>query len=247
MIRILVVNPNTTDAVTTAVLAEGRRCARAGTELVGVTGTFGVTIVSTDAENVVAAHAALDLLAAHQAGFDAAIVAMSFDTGVFAARMLLPIPVVGITESALHTACLLGRRFGLVVFGAVSLPLYTDLVERIGLASRLGAIDVVDLASASAYLDRPMVDGLIAQAATRLADKGVDVVVVCGAAVAGVAERLKSKLPVPVLDGIAPAIALAEGMAGLGLRLRGPPRRLAKGDPIVGLSPALATLIDGSA
>ena len=91
-----------------------------------------------------------------------------------------------------------------MVFGAVSLPLYTDLVDRIGLASRLGAIDVVDLASASAYLDRPMVDGLIAQAATRLADKGVDVVVVCGAAVAGVAERLKSKLPVPVLDGIAP-------------------------------------------
>ena len=246
MTRLLIVNPNTTQAVTEAVLAEGRRCVRIGTELVGVTGPFGATIVSTEAENAIAAHAALDLLATHHAGCDAAVVAMSFDTGVFAARTLLPIPVVGITEAALHTACLVGRRFGLVVLGAVSLPLYTDLIGRIGLASRLGAIEVVELASTSAYLDRPTVDALIAQAAMRLAGKDVDIVVVCGAAVAGVADRLQSQLPLPILDGVAPAIAQAEALAGLGLRLRHPMLRLARGDPAIGLSRALAALLDGS-
>ena len=247
MTRLLIVNPNTTQAVTASVLAEGRRCARVGTELVGVTGKFGVTIVSTEAENVIAAHSALELLANHHAGFDAAIVAMSFDTGVFAARTLLPIPVVGITEAALHMACLLGRKFGLVILGAVSLPLYMDLIARVGLASRLGATDVVELASAAAYLDRAAVDGLVAQAAMRLASKNVDIVVVCGAALAGVADRLKTQLPLPILDGVAPAIAQAEGLASLGLLLRRSAHRLAKGDSTIGVSPALANLIDGSA
>jgi allantoin racemase len=247
MTRLLVVNPNTTQAVTAAVLAEAARCARAETEIVGVTGTFGATIVSTEPENAIAAHTALDLLATHHAGFDAAIVAMSFDAGVFAARTLLPIPVVGITEAALHTACLVGRRFGLVLLGAVSLPLYNDLIDRIGLSGRLGAVEIVEVASAAAYLDRSVVDTLVEDAANRLAVKGVDVVVLCGAALAGIAARLKDRLTVPVLDGVAPALAQAEALAGLGLRPRRPSRRLAKGEPTIGLSVALAALIDGSA
>ena len=115
MMKLLLVNPNMTQAVTDRVVAEARRCARPGTDMQGVTATFGVAIVSTEAEVAIAAHAALDLLATHHAGHDAAIIAMSFDAGALAARRLLPIPVLGITEAAIHTACLLGRRFGMIV------------------------------------------------------------------------------------------------------------------------------------
>lgn len=245
MTRLLIVNPNTTMAVTATVLAEARRVARSDTTIEGVTGSFGATIVSTEAENVVAAHAALDLLAAHHEGYDAAILAISFDSGVFAARTLLPIPVVGITESALHLACLVGRRIGLVVLGAVSLPLYIDLVERIGFPGRLGGIETVELASAAAYRDQVTVDAAIEAAALRLAARAVDVVVVCGAAVAGVATRLKDRLAIPILDGVAPAVAQAETLASLALNLRRRVPRLAAGEPPVGLGPALCALIDG--
>src|SRR4051794_19114750 len=113
--KLLLVNPNMTQAVTDRVAAEARRIASPGTEVTAVTGAFGVAVVSTEAEAVVAAHAALDLLAEHYEGHDAAIIAMSFDAGVVAARRLLPIPVLGITGAAIHTACLLGRRFGMIV------------------------------------------------------------------------------------------------------------------------------------
>ena len=244
--KILLVNPNTTEAVTASVEAEARRHAGPGTELTAVTAGFGVTIVSTEAENIVAAHAALDLLATHHAGFDAAIVAMSFDTGVAAARTVLPIPVVGITEAALHTACLMGRRFGLIVLGAVSLPLYTDLIDRLGLAGRLGAIEIADMRSAGDYLDRSTVTAAILAAATRLADAGtIDVIVVCGAAVAGIAQRLQTELAVPILDGVGPAVLQAELLVRLGRRPRRPPLRLASGQPTTGLGPALARLLEG--
>lgn len=244
MTRILLVNPNTTQAVTDVVLAEARRTAGPGVELEAVTSEFGASIVSTASEEVVAAHAMLELLAAHHAGFDAAIAAISFDSGVFAARTLLPLPVVGITEAALHTACLIGRRYGLVVLGTSSLPLYEDLVDRIGLRARLGAIEAVEVASRSQYLDRALMDRAILEAVERLAARGgIDVAVICGAAVAGVAHRLAARAPLPLLDGVAPALAQAEALARLKPRAPTPPQRLASDAPPRGIGAALGLLL----
>lgn len=246
MTRILIANPNTTKAVTDVVLAEARRGLDASVTIEAVTGSFGASLVSTEGENVLAACSALDLLARHHAGFDAAILAISFDTGAFPARTLLPIPVIGITEAAVHTACLLGRRFGLVVLGRVSLPLYEDLIARIGLTARLGAIETVEVAAAADYLDRSVTDRGIAEAVQRLADRGIDVAVVCGAAVAGIAHRLRDRSPILVLDGVAPAVAQARALAGL--RVGAPRRvtRLAAGTVAMGIGPELASLLEGS-
>lgn len=243
MTRILLVNPNTTQAVTDVVLAEARRTASPSVALEAVTSDFGASIVSTEPENVIAAHALLELLATHHAGFDAAIAAISFDSGVFAARTLLPIPVVGITEAALHTACMIGRRYGLVVLGKMSIPLYDDLIDRIGLRTRLGAIEAVEVASRSQYLDRALMDRAILEAVERLATRGgIDVAVICGAAVAGVAHRLSAQASLPLLDGVAPALAQAEALARL--KPKSPtPLRLASDAPPRAVGEALARLL----
>src|SRR5260221_258461 len=55
--RLLLVNGNRTQAVTDVALAEARRCAADGTEVVGVNADFGANIVSTPADNTIAAHA----------------------------------------------------------------------------------------------------------------------------------------------------------------------------------------------
>ena len=48
--KLLLVNGNTTQAVTDRVVVEAKRCASAGTAITGVTARFGVSIVSTEAE-----------------------------------------------------------------------------------------------------------------------------------------------------------------------------------------------------
>ena len=69
--KLLLVNGNTTQAVTDRVVAEATRCAAPGTAITGVTARFGVSIVSTEAEEEIAGHAVLDALAASFAGHDA--------------------------------------------------------------------------------------------------------------------------------------------------------------------------------
>ncbi len=73
--RILLINPNITQAVTDLMAAEARLSARAGTEIHPQTAPFGVEYVENRAEAAIASHAVLDVLAGHGSGHDAAIVA----------------------------------------------------------------------------------------------------------------------------------------------------------------------------
>jgi hypothetical protein len=128
------------------------------------TARFGVSIVSTEAENDIAAHAVLDTLSATYADHDAAILAISFDTALAGARQILPIPVIGMTEAALHTACLVGRRFGLISFGTRSRWLYLDLVRRSGLLERMVAFEAIELTTTENYLREGAQDQLVCEA-----------------------------------------------------------------------------------
>ena len=243
--KLLLVNANTTEAVTELVLAEARRCARPETEISAVTATFGVGIVSTEAENVIASHAALDLLAKHHPGHDAAILAISFDSGLAAARQLSPIPVLGLTAAALHTACLLARQVGVIIFGGVSRSLYVQLFDSMGMHRRIAAIEAVELASPQEYLDAGSLDERALDAAARLSrHDGVEAIVICGAAVAGMARRLQPHLAMPVIDGVSAAIGQAELVVGLNVRVRPRVRPLVAGRPTLGLSAAMQVFLE---
>ena len=132
--RLLVVNSNTSAIVTEKVTAEARTAAAPGTEIVAVTGTFGARVIGSRAEHAIGEHSTIALVARHAVGCDAVVIAVSYDTGLRAARELLPIPVVGMTEAGLLTACMLGGRIGVVTFGRRVLPLYHELVTSYGLA-----------------------------------------------------------------------------------------------------------------
>jgi allantoin racemase len=127
--RLLVVNANTSEIVTEKVAAQARASASPGTEIVAVTGVIG-----TRAEHAIGEHSTVALVAEHATGCDAVVIAVSYDTGLRAARELLSVPVVGMTEAGLLTACMLGGRIGIVTFGQRVRPLYDELVAGYGLA-----------------------------------------------------------------------------------------------------------------
>ena len=135
--RILVVNANTSQLVTDKVSAQARASASAGTEIVAVTGRFGARVIGSRAEHAIGAHSTLALVSEHAPGCDAVLIAVSYDTGLQAARELLPIPVVGMTEAALLSACMLGGRMGVITFGLRVRPLYEELAAGYGLSSRI--------------------------------------------------------------------------------------------------------------
>jgi allantoin racemase len=243
--KLLVVNANTSAGVTEIVAREARRAASPGTEIVAVTGAFGAKVITSRAENAIAGHALLALMAEHHKGCDAALIGVSYDTALAAARELLPIPVVGMTEASLLTACMLGARFGLVTFGAPQV--YREIVEGHGLASRLAAIRAIRAEAMDAYRDPTGVEAQLVETAEDLAREGsADVVILCGAAMAGMPRRIQDRLPLPVIDGVNCGTRLAEMLVGLGAAKprAGSYAKLAPKET-VGLSPALAAMLGG--
>jgi allantoin racemase len=216
--RILLVNPNLTRAITDAMASVARRAAAPGTEIVPVTATFGAAVIASRAENAVAAHAALDLAARHARGCQAVILGVSLDSGLAALRELFAIPAVGILEAGLHVASLLGARIALVTLGLRLVPLYEELVHSYGFAGRVVRIAALHFAPADACAEPDRVRAALAERCRELvAADGAEAIVLAGAALAGLGENVQHEVPVPLVDGVAAAVPLAEGLVRLGL------------------------------
>lgn len=236
--RVLVVNPNTSPEVTEAYLAAARAVAQEDVTLTGVTGRFGARIVTTEAENLIAGHSALDLVADHLDGHDAIILAITFDTGLDALSSVLSVPVVGITEAALRAASAGGRRVGVVFFGGVSRGLYEAVLARNGVDPK--GMVAIEISGASDYLSPEAKDAAVLDACRRLQDQGAEAVVICGAAIVGMAARIACLVPLPVFDGIEAVEACLS--ATTEHEPRHPVRPLGES---VGLPPALIRLLSG--
>jgi allantoin racemase len=213
--RILLANPNTTIAVTDRMAAVARAVASPGTEVVAATAATGMPYIATRAEAVLGASALLDMLAAHAAGMDAVIVAAFGDPGLDAARELLPIPVVGMAEAAMLTACMLGQRFAIVTFATALQPWYMESVDRVGLRGRCAGVFC---------LDEPFVgiEGVAEEKSAKLVAlcaqavaAGAEVCILGGAPLAGLAGQVAEQVPVPLVDGVAAALRQAETLAAL--------------------------------
>ena len=246
--KLLLINPNTSDSVSDLIRAEAERSAAPGTQIEVLTAPFGVAYIETRFEALIGAYAAAELAALHHERFDAVIVAAFGDPGLAGLREALPCPVTGLTESALASASLLGQRFSIVAISQRIRAWYRETVQHIGLEGRLASIR---------GLDEPLADignvqgdqgERLVKLAERCVDKdGADVIVLAGAPLAGLARNLRSRLPVPAVDGVSSAVRHAESLVALqpGRALRGsfapPPTK-----PNRGLSPALEKLLSNS-
>jgi allantoin racemase len=245
-VKILLLNPNTTRAVTDLLYSAGTKVISPGTELVAATAERGVPYIATRAEAQIGGAIALEMLAAAGSSVDAAIIAAFGDPGLFGARELFEIPVVGLAEAAMLTACMLGRRFSIVTFARALAPWYQECVTMHGLDARCAGIRTLDGAFQSiSNVQAEKEDMLVALANRAVEQDDADVVILSGAPLAGLANKVSHRISVPVIDPTAAAVRQAETLAVL------KPRKAVAGTfrrpdpkPTIGLAEPLAAVIE---
>jgi allantoin racemase len=144
------------------------------------------------------------------------------------------------------TACMLGRRFAIVTVAAALGPWYRECVEQHGLTGRLAGIRMLDGAFRSITDVQAEKEALLVELANRaVTEDGADVVILAGAPLAGLAEKIADRIPVPVVDQVAAAVKQIEALVTLRPRkaTAGTFRRPAA-KPTIGLDPALAARIE---
>ena len=241
MTRLLLINPNTTQSITDLVLKHAKRFAAKGTTLRAISGAFGPRYIASRIGYAIAGHAAVDALANDRGARDAVVLACFGDPGLAALKEVSKVPVVGMAEASILQACAIGRRFSIVTGGERWKPMLEEFVAAQGLAARLASVRTVAPTGADIARNPKAAMALLARGCSACArEDGADVVILGGAGLAGLAAKLRTAVDVPLLDGVACAISMAEALAKQKPGRAGtPPAPVAS----VGLSKGLAKLI----
>lgn len=245
--RLLLINPNTSTAITDLVVGAARGFASPGTAISGATGRFGARYIATRAAAAIAAHATLDAYAAYGGDADVIVLACFGDPGLAGLKELAHQPVVGMAEAACYYAATLGRRFGIVTGGERWGPMLGEFVHSIGLDERLAAVRTVAPSGADIARDPERAHAMLIDACNALvAEHAADSVILGGAGLAGIAARIAERVHVPVIDSVGAAVKAAEALGGLGpVKARSGSYARTPAVETVGLDAALAALMEG--
>ena len=243
--KILLINPNTSQHVTERMRANAQQAVGEAAIIHAFTAQSGPAIISSRSENAIALAEMLRLAATHHEGHDVLMLGVSIDTGLQALREMLDIPVVGMAEAALLTASMLGGKIGCLTLGAAMVPVYEELTASYGLDSRVSKWRAVEVPNAFKVTDAdPEVEQALIRASKQLVQQdGSDVIVLCGAVLAGYARQVATVVGVPVVD---PAQAAA--LQALALARIRPTKQLGgsfarpRGRLFSGIDPKIASL-----
>jgi allantoin racemase len=214
---IIVVNPNSTEAVTAAidVALEPLRLA-GGPEIVCQTLAEGPPGIESqrDADSVI--EPLCRKIAAQDNAAAAFVIACFSDPGLYSAREITAKPVLGIAECGILTALTLGQRFGVISILAKSVPRHLRYVAAMGVGDRLAGdlpigLGVTELSDARTTLSR------MTEIGRELRDRhGADVIVMGCAGMARYRADLEMAVNLPVVEPTQAAVVMAIGRVRLG-------------------------------
>ena len=218
--RLLVVNPNTSASMTTRIGAAARAAAGAGTEIVAVNPSSGPVSIEGYFDEAFAVPGMIEeIVNGEAAGADAFVIACFDDTGLEAARCAANGPVIGIGEAAFHVASLIAHRFSVVTTLSRSIaPIETNLMKY-GLDRRCARVRACEVAVLA--LEDPASGArgkLSAEIERAKAEEGAEAIVLGCAGMADLAASHAAEHGLPVVDGVAAAVRLAEALVALGHR-----------------------------
>lgn len=216
--KILVANVNTTQTMTDSIAAQARAVAAPDTEVVGITPRFGADSCEGNFESYLAAIAVMDSVVNYDGEFDAVVQAGYGEHGREGLQELLDVPVVDITEAAASTAMFLGHKYSVVTTLDRAVPLIEDRLKLAGLDDRCASVRASGMAvlELEEHPDRA-VEAIVRQAELAVTEDKAEVIVLGCGGMANLDEQIRERCGVPVVDGVAAAVLIAESLVRLGL------------------------------
>jgi allantoin racemase len=219
VIRIRVINPNTTRAMTEKIAVCARAVAGPETLVVGITPQTGPRAVQSHYDEAMSVPGVLAAVAEGEVlGTDGYVIACFGDPGLDAAREIAAGPVIGIAEAAMHTASHVGRAFSVVTTLERTTGRAADLAERYGMQRFCRGIHACEIPVLELDTD-PDARKLILEACRdALESDRSDAIVLGCAGMADLCASLSDELGVPVVDGVAAATLTVQSLVTMGLR-----------------------------
>lgn len=223
--RIFVVNPNSTASMTEKAAAAARAVASAGTVIEATQPDDAPASIEGAVDGALAVPPMLRVIARAEreagpkAPIAAFVIACFDDTGLDAARSVASAPVIGIGEAAFHVASLVAPKFSVVTTLGRSVPVIEDNLIRYGLAARCARVRAAEVPVLALEEPGSSARERIAQEIdAALREDHAEAIVLGCAGMADLANDYAKRFGIPVIDGVAAAVKLAEAVGAMGLR-----------------------------
>jgi allantoin racemase len=216
MDKILVINPNSTEAVTRGIDEACDALRMSGAPLIEcVTLKEGPPGIETQ-RHVDGVVSPLLNLVREKKDYAAYVIACYSDPGLHTLREATKKPVLGISECGILTALTLGQKFGVIAILQKSIPRHLRYMGALGVMDRLAGelpvgLPVVELSNEEKTLKKMIEVG------KRLREEhGADVIVMGCAGMARYRKPLQQAVGIPVVEPTQAAVAMAIGRVRLG-------------------------------
>ena len=218
--RVLVANPNSTGAITQACVDLARQTASPGTAIIGWTNDAGPPVVDSVYADYLAGSALVRGLVGLRPVPDAVVLAGFGNYGTAAVKEALSVSVVSMAEAAMAVGGLLCHRFVIVTTSPRMVPYTEDLIRLAGFDHRCAGVRAVALPPVGA--PTPPGDAVVAELAAQVSraegELRADLVILGGARLSPYAAELRRRVRMPVIEPVACAVQVAEGLVRLDLR-----------------------------
>lgn len=215
MEKILVINPNSTEAVTRGIDEACAPLRMPGAPAIEcVTLKEGPPGIETQQHVDSVIRPLIEMVRKND--HSAFVIACYSDPGLHSLREATKRPVLGISECGILTALTLGQKFGVIAILQKSIPRHLRYMGALGVMDRLAGelpvgLPVVELS------DQNKTFGRMVEVGKRLREEhGADVIVMGCAGMARYRKPLQDALGVPVVEPTQAAVAMAIGRVRLG-------------------------------
>ena len=213
--RLLFVNPNSTESMTDKVRLTAVSILPADVEVIACSNTQGPASIQGAEDGELAIPGMLDIIQKGvDDGVDGIVIACFDDTGIEQVRAMTSIPVLGIGQAAYHVSMLAGLKFSVVTTLSVSVPVLEQNIQEFGVYPycckvRASEVPVLELERPGSNAE----ERISAEIVQAISDDHCEAIVLGCAGMTDLAARLSIRHNIRVVDGVAAAAGLVYGLA----------------------------------
>lgn len=217
--KILVVNPNTNPKNTKVIEDAIKPYTPTGFKIDVVNPEKGPIGLESYYHNYLAAVEVHKVIVdAEKNGYNGVVIACYGDPGIEAAKELVKIPVVGITEASYALARMLATKFLVVVSAETAVPRQIRYIKSLGIPDFQYAVRPIGLTVLGVMSDRMSAKDLIAEnCKIALKETGSELIVMGCSGFSGLRADLEDQLQVPIIDPVVAGVHVCTTLIRMGL------------------------------
>jgi len=212
-VKIFIINPNADKKFTEMINREATKVASKGTKIVCENAPNAPMFIDNHVDEVLCAPGMLQLLRENERNFDAFVLGCTCDANIDILRETTEKPVIGVGESSMLAAMMLGGKFSVIQMGSRGIAMKKRFIKNLGFDSRCASVRSIDINGPG-----DMADKIIVTACKAIEEDAAEVITLGCAGFAGLAKKISQEIGIPVIDGIPYGVRFAEALVICGGR-----------------------------